>query len=114
MVKEYMVHFSDVVAACIDNRVLDISHDFHLWFRSPSALRGHFLQAAIIWGHAGCPLSGVERCPLLGGSKCTRKSYRRHRICQLYRGGPLFGESAIRGFTIEELEKVCWTAAEDH
>ena len=20
---------------------------------------------------AGCPLSGVERCPLLGGSKCT-------------------------------------------
>ena len=21
--------------------------------------------------HAGCPLSGVERCPLLGGSKCT-------------------------------------------
>ena len=23
------------------------------------------------WGHAGCLLSGVERCPLLGGSKCT-------------------------------------------
>ena len=23
------------------------------------------------WGHAGCPLSRVERCPLLGGSKCT-------------------------------------------
>ena len=21
--------------------------------------------------HAGCPLSRVERCPLLGGSKCT-------------------------------------------
>ena len=25
----------------------------------------------VLWGHAGCPLSGVERCPLLGGSKCT-------------------------------------------
>ena len=23
------------------------------------------------WGHTGCPLSGVERYPLLGGSKCT-------------------------------------------
>ena len=22
-------------------------------------------------GHAGCPLSGVERCPLLRGSECT-------------------------------------------
>ena len=40
-------------------------------FRSPSALRGHLLQAAIVWGHAGCPLSGVEKCPLLRGSKCT-------------------------------------------
>ena len=26
---------------------------------------------AVLWGHAGCPLSEVERCPLLGGSKCT-------------------------------------------
>ena len=114
MVKEYMVHFSDVVAACSNNRGLDNYHNFYLRFRSLSALRGHFLQAAIIWGHAGCPLSGVERCPLLGGSKCTRKSYQRHRICPLYRGGPLFGESAIRDFTIEELENVCWAAAEDH
>ena len=23
------------------------------------------------WGHTGCPLSGVERCPFLGCSKCT-------------------------------------------
>ena len=23
------------------------------------------------WGHAGCPLSRVERCLLLGGSKCS-------------------------------------------
>ena len=29
------------------------------------------LFCAVLWGHAGCPLSGVERCPLLGGSKCT-------------------------------------------
>ena len=29
-----------------------------------------------------------------------RKSNRGHRICPLYRGGPLFGESAIRGFTV--------------
>ena len=28
-------------------------------------------QIAVLWEHAGCPLSGVERCPLLGGSKCT-------------------------------------------
>ena len=26
---------------------------------------------AVLWGHSGCLLSGVERCPLLGGSKCT-------------------------------------------
>ena len=25
----------------------------------------------LLWGQAGCPLSGVERCPLLGGSECT-------------------------------------------
>ena len=29
------------------------------------------LIAVLSWGHAGCPLSRVERCPLLGGSKCT-------------------------------------------
>ena len=32
---------------------------------------GYFVQIAVLWGHAGCPLSGVERCPLLGGFKCT-------------------------------------------
>ena len=31
----------------------------------------YFVQIAVPWGHTGCPLSGVERCPLLGGSKCT-------------------------------------------
>ena len=30
-----------------------------------------FLQTAVLRGHAGCLLSGVERCLLLGGSKCT-------------------------------------------
>ena len=30
-----------------------------------------FVQIAVLWGHAGCPLSGVERCPLLKGSKRT-------------------------------------------
>ena len=29
-----------------------------------------------------------------------RKSNQGHGICPLYRGGPLFGESAIRGFTV--------------
>ena len=32
---------------------------------------GYFVQIAVLWGYAGCPLSGVERGPLLGGSKCT-------------------------------------------
>ena len=36
-----------------------------------SAFRGYFVQIAVLWGRAGCPLSGVERYPLLGGSKCT-------------------------------------------
>ena len=31
----------------------------------------YFVQIAVLWGHDGCPLSRVERCPLLGGSKCT-------------------------------------------
>ena len=35
-----------------------------------SAFGGYFLQIAVLWGRAGCPLSRVERCPLLGGSKC--------------------------------------------
>ena len=39
-------------------------------FWSPSAFGGYFVQIAVLWGHAGCLLSRVERCPLLGGSKC--------------------------------------------
>ena len=38
---------------------------------SLSTFGGYFVQTDVLWGHAGCPLSGVERCPLLGGSKCT-------------------------------------------
>ena len=30
--------------------------------RSPFALRGYFVQITVLWGHAGCLLSGVERC----------------------------------------------------
>ena len=40
-------------------------------FWSPSAFGGYFVQIAVLWGYAGCLLSKVERCPLLGGSKCT-------------------------------------------
>ena len=40
-------------------------------FWSPSTLGGYFVQIAVLWGHTGCPLSGVERCLLLGGSKCN-------------------------------------------
>ena len=36
-----------------------------------SAFRGYFVQIAVLWGRAGCPLSGIERCPLLGDSECT-------------------------------------------
>ena len=32
---------------------------------------GYFVQITVLWGHAGCSLPEVERCPLLGGSKCT-------------------------------------------
>ena len=45
-------------------------HDFRLRLRCPSALGGNFVQTTVLWWHALCPLSGVERCPLLGGSKC--------------------------------------------
>ena len=38
---------------------------------SLSAFGGYFVQIAVLRGYAGCPLSRVERCPLLGGSKCT-------------------------------------------
>ena len=40
-------------------------------FWSPSTCGGYFVQIAVLWGDAGCPLSGVERCPFLGGSICT-------------------------------------------
>ena len=46
--------------------------------------------------------------PLLGGSKCTivhGKVNRGRKICPLYRGCPLFGESAIRDFTVFILSK---------
>ena len=49
------------------------------------------------------PLFGVERCPLLGGSKCiscTVKSIGGQASRLLYRGCPLFGGSVIRGFTV--------------
>ena len=45
---------------------------------------------------------------LLGGSKCTSsmgKSIGGHKICQLYRSCPLFGESAIRGFTVVKINR---------
>ena len=63
-----------------------------------------------LWGHAGCPLSRVERCPLLGGFKCTISIGRAiggHEICLLYRGCPPFGESDIRGFTVDLLRPTC-------
>ena len=68
-----------------------------------SAFGGYFVQIVVLWGRAGCPLSGVERCtcPLLGGSKCTiSMGNRGHGICPLYRGCPPLGESVIRGFTV--------------
>ena len=45
--------------------------DLCLRFWPPSAFGGYFVQSAVLWGHAGCPLSGVERFPLVGGSTCT-------------------------------------------
>ena len=53
------------------SKVRSYFYDLCLQFWSLSALGGYFVQIAVLWGHAGCPLSGVERCPLLGGSKCT-------------------------------------------
>ena len=47
------------------------SYGLCLRFWYLSSLGGYFVQIAVLWGHAGCPLSRVERCPLLGGSKCT-------------------------------------------
>ena len=47
-----------------------------------------------------CPLFGVERCLLLGGSKCISKINQGQVSRLLYRGCPLFGGSVIRGFTV--------------
>ena len=47
-----------------------------------------------------CPLFGVERCPLLEGSKFYGKINRGQVSRPLYRGCPLFGGSVIRGFTV--------------
>ena len=50
-----------------------------------------------------CPLFRVERCPLLGGSKCIifyGKINREQVSRPSYRGCPLFGGSIIRGFTV--------------
>ena len=79
------------------------SYDLYSRFWSLSAFGGYFVQTAVLWGHAGCPLSGVERWPLLGGSKCTISMERAIggiKICPLYGGCPLFGVSVIRGFTV--------------
>ena len=62
------------------------------------------MQIAVLWGHAGCLLSRVERCLLLGGSRCSYYFYREsnwgHGICPLYRDCPPFGKSVIRGFIV--------------
>ena len=47
------------------------SYDLCSQFWPLFAFGGYFVQIAVRWGWAGCLLSGVERCPLLGGSKCT-------------------------------------------
>ena len=66
-------------------------------------LEGYFVQIAVLWGHAGCPLSGVERYPLLRGSKCTISIGRAiggmEFVCctEVVR----LSESVIRGFTVE-------------
>ena len=54
------------------SKVWSCSYDLYLRFLSPPALVGYFIQiaSAVLWDHTGCPLSGVERCPLLDGSKC--------------------------------------------
>ena len=54
--------------------------------RSPSAFGGYFAQIAVLWGHAGCPLSRVERCALLGDSKCTISIGRAIRGMEVVRG----------------------------
>ena len=71
--------------------------------RLPYALGGYFVQIAVLWGHAGCLLSRVERCPLVGGSKCYRKSNQGHGFCLLYRERLPFVDSVIRGLTVADV-----------
>ena len=52
-----------------------------------------------------CPLSGVERFPLLGGFQCTNFNGRAIG-CLLYRGGPLLGGSVNRGSTVHTLKPI--------
>ena len=52
------------------SKILCYSYDLCSRFWPLSAFGGYFVQIAVLWGRAGCPLSGVKRCPLLGGSKC--------------------------------------------
>ena len=68
------------------------------------SLGGYFVQIAVFWGHAGCPLI-VQNREVSSLWKFQmyyfyRKSNQGHGICPLYRGCPRFGESVIRGFTI--------------
>ena len=65
---------------------------------APSAFGGYLVQIAVLWGHSGCPLSRVERCPLLGGSKCTISIGRAIGGMEFVHCCPPFGESVIRGF----------------
>ena len=55
----------------LSNKRQKFDGTFCLQFWSPSAFGDYFVQIAVIWGHTGCLLSEVERCPLLGDSKCT-------------------------------------------
>ena len=71
---------------------------------SLSAFRGKNLLTEVSPGYNWCPLSGVGRCLLFGGSKCTVAIYgevnRGHELCPLQRGCPLFGGFVTRGFTV--------------
>ena len=55
----------------LSNKRQKFAYDLCLRFWSPSTFGGYFVQIAVLWGHAGCLLCGVEKCPLLGGSRCT-------------------------------------------
>ena len=52
-------------------------------------------------------MSGIERCPLLGGYKYFYgKSNWGHGICPLYRGCPPLRESVIRVFTVSVYDSI--------